>query len=174
MDSLSDVIDKEGLPKALFLIFTYAVIVFAIFQVNVKIHELGHIIPLQIFGCQISQTNARYLTGETGFSCNGDLTGLSLAIIGLGGPTLALLWGLLLFKADSAVMKFGALASFFYSVIPNLALEIPGSDMSYVVSQGGLPIIWGVLFYVFVVGIIAYEVISWIDEKINKCIPYPS
>jgi len=134
-------------------------------NLSLIIHELSHVIVANLLGVKASIAYLQMFTGATSL---GEATPSQMILIALAGPLGALLYGLYMWYLEpDGILRFAGLASFFYSVIPNLAPFIQGSDM-YVAIQNGLNPFVGWIIYLFVFAYCTKIVLDEIYDRLKR------
>ena len=141
----------------------WEVVLFTFISLNLLtfIHEIGHYIVLNSFGCHTEPPAVWFMFGATGFDCKStDLQPWQWWLAAYAGPISAFLASIYFWnRGKDSAWRLAALSGFMYGTIPNLVWHIPGTDAYFAVSVG-FPAYMATLI---LVGAISY--ISWLLYK---------
>ena len=130
-------VKKTGKP-----FWQVAFFVFVFLNIMTLVHELGHYVALELFGCDPDIPQVWFYFGATTFSCEGaDITPKQWWIIAYAGPAAAFLIAYYLWTkmGKDSIWRLAALVGFVYGVLPNLVWQIRGTDAYFAVSTGFPP-----------------------------------
>lgn len=155
---LKEQIDIDEMAFALIIGFIFV-------NLSLVIHEICHVIMANLLGVRASLA---YLLMYTGATSVGEATPSQMILIALAGPLGALLYGLYMWYLEpDGILRYAGLASFFYSVLPNLAPFLQGSDM-YVAIQNGLNPLVGWIIYLFVFAYCTKIILDEIYDRLKR------